>query len=99
MGGPDPEKSSRTKFAKRCKTLRTKAHELAKLCDANVYLLIDHPRGSYAYNSVDDRSWPPPDEVLVSMSKATEGSIKLKKIRNFTTPIYAGKALARWNPR
>ena len=73
MGGPDPERNSRTKFSKRCKTLRTKAHELAKLCDANVYLLIDHPRGSYAYNSADDNSWPPPDEVLVGKPKQHTG--------------------------
>lgn len=99
MGGPDPERNSRSKFTKRSKTLKMKAHELAKLCDANVYLLIEHPRGSYAYNSVDDNSWPPPDEVLVGVTKATEESVKLKAIRNFTIPVYTDKVLAKWNAR
>jgi hypothetical protein len=52
---------------KRCKTLKAKAHQLADLCGANVYLFIDHQRGSFVYNSVNDGSWPPPDEVLVSI--------------------------------
>ncbi|KAJ5862968.1 hypothetical protein N7455_007036 [Penicillium solitum] len=64
MGGPDPERNSRVKFTRRSQTLKGKAHELAKFCDANVYLVIIHPRESFVYNSVDDRSWPPSDEKL-----------------------------------
>ncbi|KAJ5152440.1 hypothetical protein N7492_009720 [Penicillium capsulatum] len=64
MGGPDPDRNSRVKFMKRCKTLKTKARQLADLCGANVYLVIAHPRELYAFNSVKDGSWPPPDEVL-----------------------------------
>ena len=66
MGGPDPHRNSRVKFIRRSHTLKAKAHELAKFCDANVYLVVSHPRGSFVYNSVEDKSWPPNDEKLVS---------------------------------
>lgn len=72
MGGPDPDRNSRVKFLKRCKTLKNKAHQLAQLCDADVYLLIIHPRERYAYNSTGDRSWPPSDEVLVSAARSDQ---------------------------
>ncbi|OQE65362.1 hypothetical protein PENNAL_c0212G04981 [Penicillium nalgiovense] len=45
-------------------TLKAKAYELAKFCDADVYLFVNHQRGSFVYNSVDDRSWPPNDKNL-----------------------------------
>ncbi|KAJ6115285.1 hypothetical protein N7486_001063 [Penicillium sp. IBT 16267x] len=64
MGGPDKDRNSRVKFMKRCKTLKAKAQQLADLYGANVYLFIDHERGSFVYNSVSNGSWPPPDEVL-----------------------------------
>lgn len=66
MGGPDPGRNTRVRFQKRCDTLKKKAHELAESCGANVYLCVIHEREHYVYNSVDDGSWPPPDEVLVS---------------------------------
>lgn len=77
MGGPDHDRNSRAKFRKRCKTLKSKAHQLAYFCDANVYLFIDHPRACYVYNSADDSSWPPPDEVLVGIARPTAGITKL----------------------
>lgn len=67
MGGPDPGRQERTSFTKRTTTLLRKSHELVTLCGAKVYLIIDHPRASLAYNSVEEegRQWPPPDELLV----------------------------------
>ncbi|KAE8371113.1 hypothetical protein BDV26DRAFT_276747 [Aspergillus bertholletiae] len=64
MGGADPGKSNRDKFLKRKRTLLHKSYELAEKCQAKVYLIIEHPRGTTVYNSVEDGSWPPPDGVL-----------------------------------
>ncbi|CAG8133711.1 unnamed protein product [Penicillium nalgiovense] len=64
MGGPDPYRNSRVKFIRRSQTLKAKAYELAKFCDADVYLFVNHQRGSFVYNSVHDRSWPPNDKNL-----------------------------------
>jgi hypothetical protein len=74
MGGPDPNRNSRVRFARRSHTLKVKAHELAKLCDADVYLVIKHQRGSFVYNSVGDKSWPPNDDKLVSQTVPKMGS-------------------------
>lgn len=46
-----------------------KAHELAALCGANVYVFIDHPRARTVYNSVENAHWPPPDECLVILDR------------------------------
>lgn len=78
MGGPDLDRNARVKFTKRSKTLKRKAHELAESCDADVYLFIAHPREYYAYNSADDNSWPPPDEVLVKMTRL---NTKIKELK------------------
>ncbi|KAJ5120837.1 uncharacterized protein N7515_010225 [Penicillium bovifimosum] len=64
MGGPDPKRNSRLQFNRRSRTLKAKAHELAKLCYADVYLVINHPRGSFVYDSVSDKVWPPNDDKL-----------------------------------
>jgi hypothetical protein len=96
MGGPDPEINSRTKFMMRCKILKITAHQLAKFHDTNVYLVIDHPRESYAYNSADDNAWPPPDEEIGGVTRTTEGSIKLGD-RNIIILIYTGKISAKYN--
>ncbi|KAK9604831.1 hypothetical protein V6Z93_002780 [Aspergillus fumigatus] len=63
MGGSDPGKSDRDKISKRKKTAIHKAFELADLCHAKVFLLIEHPRGTTIFNSVEDHSWPPPSLV------------------------------------
>lgn len=51
-------------FNKRARTVLSKAHDLAALCGAKVYVLIDHPRGLVAYSS-QDVSWPPFDDAMV----------------------------------
>lgn len=78
MGGPDLKRNSRVKFVRRSHTLKVKAHELAKFCDADVYLIINHKRGSFVYSSVDDKLWPPSDEKLVSKSIPKRRFIKLR---------------------
>ncbi|CAG7947056.1 unnamed protein product [Penicillium salamii] len=78
IGGPDPKRNSQVKFIRRSQTLKVKAHELAKLCGANVYLVINYQRGSFVYNSVDDRSWPPNNKKLVSKTMPEISSIKLR---------------------
>lgn len=65
MGGPDPFRRERTTFNKRTRTLLSKAHELATLAGADVYLVIHHPRATITYNSAQDTNWPPADKDLV----------------------------------
>ncbi|KAJ5821842.1 uncharacterized protein N7525_011126 [Penicillium rubens] len=65
IGGPDPYRNSRVKFARRSQTLKAKAHKLTKFCDTDIYLVFNHQRGSFIYNSVEDRSWPPNDKQLM----------------------------------
>lgn len=65
MGGPDPDRSERASFNTRNRTVLRKAHELATLCGADVYVFIDHPRATTVYNSVENAHWPPPDGSLV----------------------------------
>jgi hypothetical protein len=67
MGGPDPGRHERKTFKKRHSTLLRKAHELAALSGANVYVMIDHPRATVEYNSVGDRNWIPSNENLVGV--------------------------------
>ncbi|RAH80884.1 hypothetical protein BO86DRAFT_432664 [Aspergillus japonicus CBS 114.51] len=64
MGGPDPGRGDRAIFRKRAGTLVDKAHALASLYGAKVYLVIDHPRATVVYNSVADGQWPPPEKTM-----------------------------------
>lgn len=73
MGGPDTLKSARIKYQKRAKTLKSRAHDLADICGARVYLFIEHERECFVYKSVDDTLWPPPDGLLVSQSSILSG--------------------------
>lgn len=56
-----------------------KAHELATLSGANVYFIIDHPRATVTYNSVEGRHWPPSDEILVNCLKPKSSQILADK--------------------
>ncbi|THC87638.1 hypothetical protein EYZ11_012919 [Aspergillus tanneri] len=66
MGGPDPDGAERRSFQKRSRTLLGKAHDLAALRQARVYVVIDHPRATVVYNSVEGIQWPPSDENFES---------------------------------
>lgn len=61
----DPHRKDRARYNKRTRTLLSKADELAKLCNADVYLIMSHPRGTSVYNSTGNPNWPPPDSALV----------------------------------
>ncbi|KAJ5265398.1 hypothetical protein N7524_006416 [Penicillium chrysogenum] len=43
--GPDPYRNSRVKFARRSHTLKVKAYKLAKFCDTDIYVVVNHQRG------------------------------------------------------
>ncbi|KAJ5504609.1 hypothetical protein N7463_007483 [Penicillium fimorum] len=60
----DPHRKDRARYNKRTRTLLSKADELAKLCNADVYLIMSHPRGTTVYNSAENPNWPPPDSAL-----------------------------------
>ena len=89
MGGPDPGREGRMTFKKRARTILKKAHELAALSGANVYFIIDHPRATVVYNSVEDerRHWPPPDEFLVDLFlRPMSGHLILKNNYSVANP-------------
>jgi hypothetical protein len=67
MNHTDSDRRNREpeKFERRKVTLVNKAFELAILCNSNVYILIEHEQRYYAFNSVEDGSWPPSDHSLV----------------------------------
>jgi hypothetical protein len=56
----------RRRFSQRTNTLKTKAHEVGKIFDADVYLIVSASHETVVYNSVQDRQWPPADNLLVS---------------------------------
>ncbi|QQK44166.1 hypothetical protein Pdw03_8067 [Penicillium digitatum] len=67
MGGPDPNRLVRKQLRQRTSTLKSKARDLAKLCKADVYLVICSSRERYVYNSSGSSSWPPPDDDLQNL--------------------------------
>ncbi|KAH8797834.1 hypothetical protein F5884DRAFT_814455 [Xylogone sp. PMI_703] len=56
------------KFSRRKDTLINKAHQFARLCDADISLTIrNHKTGRFfTYNSIDSESWPPSKGKIVS---------------------------------
>lgn len=95
MGGPDPGRHERASFNKRNRTMFRKAHELATLCGANVYVFIDHPRATTVYNSVENAHWPLPDELLV-ISSTKCMVFWLTRRRRIGTPIFSGYTPPLW---
>lgn len=71
---------------KRGNILKMKAHQLARFCIMNVFLVIDHPLELCAYKSVDENSWPPPYKVPVGVTRITEGGIKLRDLQETDYP-------------
>lgn len=56
----------REKARKRTKNLFKKANELAKIADANVYVVIDRSGKFQVYKSTDTPGWPPSEQEIVS---------------------------------
>lgn len=52
-------------FQRRHKTLRRKAHELAALSGARVYVAVLFHRRYYTYTSHEGRGWPPLSDEIV----------------------------------
>ncbi|KAL9129885.1 MAG: hypothetical protein Q9217_001785 [Psora testacea] len=53
------------KFRRRKLSILRKANEIANICDARVYLYIEHKRRCYVYKSCTTGLFPPADEELV----------------------------------
>ncbi|KAJ5946398.1 hypothetical protein N7454_003237 [Penicillium verhagenii] len=96
MGGPDKERNSRNRLIKRCKTLKAKATQLSILCNANVYLFVNHERGSFVYNSVNDGSWPPSDKMLDSHYPNLDRGVLSRKEKSPESSIRELKRLTRY---
>ncbi|KAJ5467316.1 hypothetical protein N7475_005068, partial [Penicillium sp. IBT 31633x] len=39
-------------------------YKLTKFYDTDIYLFVNYQRGSFIYNLVNNRSWPPKDKDL-----------------------------------
>ena len=66
-----PQSSLRKdKFRKRHHTLRKKAHEVAKICNAHVYVVVLFNGQFHVYKSHNHRGWPPTQDQIVSLGNA-----------------------------
>ena len=61
-----PKKLDRERFRKRRLNFTRKAWELAKICHADVYVVVRRHEKYYTYNSTSKSTWPPSDKDLVS---------------------------------
>ncbi|KAJ5475414.1 hypothetical protein N7539_007701 [Penicillium diatomitis] len=75
MGGPDPNRNSRVRFVRRSQTLKNKAQELAKTCNARVYLMVDHPKGSFVYKSDNNSAWLEHAKIIHVLARTVRRSL------------------------
>lgn len=70
------------KFRRRKLSILRKANEIANICDARVYLYIEHKRRCYVYKSCTTGLFPPADEELVGNDAhcATNPLIRNRKV-------------------
>ena len=65
--GVDQKRAKRDMYRKRKSTLVKKAYELGKLCEVDVAVIICRNGRYFTYRSLDQQSWPPSMESIVSM--------------------------------
>ncbi len=62
------DKKINEKFRKRKRSLVNKADQLAKLCQADVYLVVSRENQYITYSSTEKAGWPPSKDELVGNS-------------------------------
>ena len=62
------DKKINEKFRKRKRSLMNKADQLAKLCQADVYLVVSRENQHVTYSSTEKAGWPPSKDELVGNS-------------------------------
>ena len=62
----EQKRATREMYRKRKMTLVKKAHELGKLCEVDVAIIICRNGRYFTYRSMERRSWPPFMEQIVS---------------------------------
>ncbi|THC91227.1 hypothetical protein EYZ11_009307 [Aspergillus tanneri] len=60
------EQKSTDDFKEKINSIVDRVLELSLVHDCRTYFLVDYDKGILTFNSVEDRSWPPPDRTLVS---------------------------------
>lgn len=66
-------KAKTQQFTRRKLNLLKKADELARLCNADLALIIRKNGRYYTYKSTDHESWPPTMVEIVCLSPVTRG--------------------------
>jgi hypothetical protein len=66
MDNAKRQRSAKNRFRKRRNGLFKKTFELSKLCEAEVFLVIEKDDKFYTFRSTEDESWPPTMEEIVS---------------------------------
>ena len=82
-------------FAKRKPNLMKKADQLARLCHADVTLIIRRNKRYYTYRSTNHQQWPPSMTEIVRMNPIYRALslLELRKRRTRYLSIYCPKTL------
>ena len=74
---PYAAKANTQQFTRRKSNLLKKADQLARLCNADLALIIRKNGRYYTYQSIDRESWPPPVKEIVCLCCSSEESTNL----------------------
>lgn len=77
----EQRRSMREMYRKRKTTLIKKAHELGKLCEVDIAVIICRNGRYFTYRSMDRQSWPPSMDQIVSEMLVLQLSPKLIRSR------------------
>jgi hypothetical protein len=58
-------KNSQKRFKRRANGIMKKAHQLSKLCSAEIAIIIKKEGRYYTFRSTEAKSWPPSMEEIV----------------------------------
>ena len=67
-------KSKSQRFTRRKACLMKKAHELAKICEADLALIIRKKNRYYTYCSMEEKQWPPTMAEIVGVKRLVIGT-------------------------
>lgn len=66
------DKQVNEKFRKRKRSLMNKANQLAKLCQADILIIVSREKQHFTYSSTEKTGWPPSlDELTSDFFKST----------------------------
>ena len=80
-------KAKTQQFARRRPSLIKKADQLARLCNADVALIIRRNGRYYTYRSIDHEQWPPTRSEIVGKSELFGSRLTELKENSYPLPI------------